>query len=70
MEPSDSELVESAILFSGIGWSQLWSGLEGELPALDSWSSVDGIGALPTSPLLRDTHSPAAVNGLWLPLGN
>lgn len=60
---SGSEPIESASLCSRIGWSQLWSGLEVELPLFPGIrSSVDGIGAVPTSPLAGDTHSLAAVN--------
>lgn len=61
--PPGSEWVENASLFSGIVWSQLWSGLVVESPLFPGIrSSVDGIGTLPKSPSPGDSHPLVAVN--------
>ena len=58
MGPSGSDLVEMAILFSGIGWSQLWSGLVvGAFLFPGVGWSVDGFGAPPMPSLLGEIHS-------------
>lgn len=58
MGPSGSELVETAALFSAVGWSQLWSGLVvGAILFPGVGWSVDGFGAPPTLSFLGDIHS-------------
>lgn len=60
--PSGSELVESAPCSLGLGGHT--SGLDWRRgrPCFLGSGSVDGVGALPLSPLLGDAHFPAAVN--------
>lgn len=55
---SGSELAETATLFSGVGWSRLWSGLVvGAILFPGVGWPVGGLGAPPTLSFLGDVHS-------------